>query len=109
MNPTRANRTLDQFRESPETQKSDRNLAPIAHRLAAAHTNAYMVLPMVLPIERSSYVVQNRVTFQPKYFISPEWARRGMPKFYEDIFKDSCEKGCLTFRATKAKSDRNLA
>jgi hypothetical protein len=29
MNPTRANRTLDQFRESPETQKSDRNLAPI--------------------------------------------------------------------------------
>ena len=38
---------------------------------------------------------------EPRYFISPEWARRGMPKFYEDIFKDSCEKGCLSFKATK--------
>ncbi len=29
MNQTRANRTLDQVRDSQETQKSDRNLAPI--------------------------------------------------------------------------------
>ena len=39
---------------------------------------------------------------EPRYFISPEWARRGMPTFYEEVFKDSCEKGCLTFRSTKA-------
>lgn len=39
---------------------------------------------------------------EPKYFISPEWARRGMPKFYEEVFKDSCERGCITFRSSKA-------
>ena len=35
MNPTRANRTLDQVSESQETQKSDRNLAPIPTNPAA--------------------------------------------------------------------------
>jgi len=39
---------------------------------------------------------------EPKYIISPEWARKGMPKFYEEVFKDSCERGCITFRQSKA-------
>jgi hypothetical protein len=28
---------------------------------------------------------------EPKYMIAPEFARRGIPKFWEDIFKDSCD------------------
>ena len=39
---------------------------------------------------------------EPKYIISPEWARRGMPTFYEQVFKDSCAKGCITFKSSKA-------
>jgi len=39
---------------------------------------------------------------EPKYIISPEWARKGMPTFYEQVFKDSVEKGCITFRTSKA-------
>jgi hypothetical protein len=38
---------------------------------------------------------------EPKYMIAPEWARRGIPPFWLDIFKDSCEKGRITFRTTK--------
>jgi hypothetical protein len=37
-----------------------------------------------------------------KYIISPEWARRGMPTFFEQVFKNSCELGCITFRQSKA-------
>lgn len=38
---------------------------------------------------------------EPKYMIAPEWARRGIPTFWEDIFKDSCDKGRITFKTTK--------
>jgi hypothetical protein len=38
---------------------------------------------------------------EPKYMISPEFARRGIPKFWEDIFKDSCDKGKITFKTTR--------
>ncbi len=41
-------------------------------------------------------------TGEPKYIVSPEWARRGMTTFYEDVFKDSCAKGCITFRPSRA-------
>lgn len=39
---------------------------------------------------------------EPRYIISPEWARKGMPTFYEQVFKDSVAKGCITFRGSKA-------
>jgi hypothetical protein len=39
---------------------------------------------------------------EPKYVISPEWARLwcGMPTFYEHVFQDSCEKGCITWKSS---------
>jgi hypothetical protein len=38
---------------------------------------------------------------EPKYMIAPEFARRGIPTFWKDVFKDSCEKGKISFKATK--------
>jgi len=39
---------------------------------------------------------------EPKYILSPEWCRRPMPTFFLEVFKDSCAKGCITFRKTQA-------
>ena len=39
---------------------------------------------------------------EPKYIIRPEWARRGIPTFYEQVFMDNCEKGCITWRSSNA-------
>ena len=36
-----------------------------------------------------------------KYYIDPAFARTGLPDFYIDIFKDSCEQGKLSFFNTK--------
>lgn len=39
--------------------------------------------------------------FAHGYYLCPTFARQGMPTFYLDVFKDSCEKGYLTWRGTK--------
>ena len=41
--------------------------------------------------------------FDDGYYLCPQFAKTGMPDFYKDVFKDSCQLGRLTFRFAKSK------
>ena len=64
-------------------------------------------LPFSLPPSLSyTHTHTHTHTHTREEHISPEWARRGMPTFYEQVFEDNCARGSMTFNLNPQQSDR---